>query len=70
MNLEYRVFLLSEKAVFNSVMCSANSFIMSVVEVFIHSVEHSKLYVYLLMIARIRLSGVYQQNMLQVLRVD
>ena len=51
-------------------MCSANSVIMSVVEVFIHSVDYSKLCnsaCYLLMIARLRLSGMCQQNMLQVL---
>jgi len=41
---ELRIFVLSEKVMFlNSMMCSANSVIMSVVEVFIHSVECSKL---------------------------
>ena len=41
---EFRILVLSEKVMFflNDMMCSANSVIMSVVEVFIHSVEYSK----------------------------
>ena len=43
--IELRVLVLSEKKLcfLNDMMCSSNSVIMSVVEVFIHSVEYSKL---------------------------
>ena len=74
MNLEY-LYYQKKLCFFNSMMCSANSVIMSVVEVFIHSVEYSKLcnFVYLLMIARLkikrRVSAKYATSIVSWLKI-